>query len=144
MEDHAKIYAMLRAKGFRITSQKKKILDVFLGNPDRMLSVHDICLLLPEDTSIDNATVYRNVQKFLDFGILESMIDEQGVNRYTVYEQDHHHYLICTECGKIIKIPCEGHFWKTQARENNFQETHHKLEVYGKCAECKGIKCSET
>lgn len=136
MDAHAEIYAKLRAKGLRITSQKKKILDVFLANPDRMLSVHDVHTLLPEDTSIDNATVYRNIQKFLDFGILELMNDEQGVNRYTVYERDHHHYLICTECGKIIKIPCEGQYWHTHAQENNFHETHHRLEVYGKCAEC--------
>jgi Fur family transcriptional regulator, ferric uptake regulator len=140
MNDYAGIYAMLRAKGFRVTSQKKRILDVFLENSDRMLSVHDVCSLLPEDTSVDNATVYRNVQKFLNFGILESINDEQGINRYTVSERNHHHYLICTECGKIIKIPCESHFWKAKARENNFLETHHKLEVYGKCAECANIK----
>ncbi len=136
MNDHTKIYAMLRAKGLRITSQKKQILDVFLENPNRMLSVHDVYTLLPNEMSVDNATVYRNVQKFLDFGILEAMNDEQGVNRYTVYEGDHHHYLICTECGKIIKIPCVSHFWQTQAKENRFVETHHKLEVYGKCADC--------
>ncbi len=136
MNDDAKIYAMLRTKGFRVTAQKKMILDVFLENPDRMLSAHDVYTLLPADARIDNATVYRNIQKFLSFGILETMNDEQGVNRYTVNGGDHHHYLICTECGKIIKIPCEGHFWKTKASENRFQETHHKLEVYGRCAEC--------
>jgi len=136
MNEHTDIFARLRAGGFRITSQKRKILEVFLANPDRMLSVHDIHALLPNDTSIDNATVYRNIQKFLDFGILESMNDEHGVNRYTVSQLDHHHYLICTGCGKIIKIPCEGHFWKTQARANHFQESHHKLEVYGTCEEC--------
>ncbi|MFH1879817.1 MAG: transcriptional repressor, partial [Bacillota bacterium] len=80
------------------------------------------------------------IQKFMDCGILESMNDEQGVNRYTVFEGEHHHYLICTECGKIIKIPCNNHFWKSHALENCFQETHHKLEVYGKCAACATVK----
>ena len=136
MSDHIRIYTMLRAKGCRITSQKKQILDVLLENRDRMLSVSDVYSLLPEGSSMDNATVYRNIQKFLDVGILESMNDEQGVNRYTICENEHHHFLICTECGKIIKIPCEGHFWKTHTQENHFHETHHRLEVYGKCAEC--------
>lgn len=143
MNDHKELYAMLRAKGLRMTSQKKMILDVFLENPDRMLSVHDIDSMLPADSRIDNATVYRNVQKFLDFGILEAMNDELGINRYTVCDRGHHHYLICTECGKIIKIPCEGNFWKTHAKENQFIETHHKLEVYGKCADCNNHKFSD-
>jgi Fe2+ or Zn2+ uptake regulation protein len=140
MDDHLRIYAMLREKGMRVTSPKKRILDIFLENRNRMLSVGDVSAMLPKDSAIDNATVYRNIQKFVAFGILESMNDEQGVNRYTICEREHHHYLICTECGKIIKIPCEGHFWKTHAQKNHFQETHHKLEIYGKCAECANTK----
>ncbi|MBN1776699.1 MAG: transcriptional repressor [Clostridiales bacterium] len=140
MTDHQKVYVMLRAKGLRMTSPKKRILDVFLNNQDRMLSVADIAALLEGSAAIDNATVYRNIQKFTELGILESFNDEQGVNRYTVFEQEHHHYLICTGCGKIIKIPCVKCFWQTQALKNDFQETHHKLEVYGKCAECAAMK----
>lgn len=136
MTDTTNVYATLRAKGLRMTAAKKRILDVFLNNQDRMLSIADVAALLPGDASIDNATVYRNIQKFTDAGLLESFNDEQGVNRYTVYEQEHHHYLICTGCGKIIKIPCVTGFWKTHARDNAFEETHHKLEVYGRCASC--------
>lgn len=136
MTDTTNVYAMLRAKGLRMTEAKKQILDVFLNNQDRMLSIADVTALLPRNASIDNATVYRNIQKFMDVGVLESFNDEQGVNRYTVFEQGHHHYLICTGCGRIIRIPCTKGFWKTHAKENNFMETHHKLEVYGKCASC--------
>ena len=136
MKDIKTINAMLRAKGYRVTAQKKIILDIFLANTDRMLSVNDVYNRLPENVSIDNTTVYRNIQKFLDFGILESMIDDHGINRYTICEREHHHYLICTECGRIIKFPCESNYWKTYAVENQFKETHHKLEVYGKCADC--------
>lgn len=140
MNDLTEVYAMLREKGQRVTSPKKIILDVLFENQDRMLSVGDVFAMLPKNSSIDHATVYRNMQKFLDLGVLEAMNDEQGINRYTLLEREHHHYLICTECGKIIKIPCEAHFWKAQARENQFRETHHKLEVYGKCAQCAAVK----
>ena len=137
MGDDAKIYAMLRAKGFRITVQKKIILDIFLANQDRMLSVNDVYNILPENISIDNATIYRNIQKFLGFGILETMNDDHGINRYTICEKEHHHYLICTECGRIIKFPCTNNYWEKYAVKNHFKETHHKLEVYGKCDKCR-------
>ena len=137
MQEKSELYDMLRAKGFRITAPKRIILDIFLANQNRMLSVSDVYGLLPEGSGIDNATVYRNLQKFLDFGMLESIIDDQGVSRYTFFEKRHHHYFICTECGRIIKFPCSNHYWDTFAAENNFEETHHKLEVYGKCSECR-------
>ncbi len=136
MEQKSELYDSLRKKGLRITLPKRMILDIFLANQDRMISVGDVHGLLCEDSGIDNATVYRNIQKFLDLGILESMIDDRGVNRYTICEKQHHHYLICTECGRIIKFPCANHYWDGYAAENHFQETHHKLEVYGKCSEC--------
>ena len=135
MEEKTRIYAMLRAKGFRVTAQKKMILDVFFDNTDRMLSISDVCKLFPENVSIDNATVYRNIQKFLSFGILEAMNDDSGINRYTICEKHHHHYLICTECGRIVRFPCSN-YWDIYAKDNDFKETYHKLEVYGKCSEC--------
>lgn len=136
MEDIKNIYEMMRARGCRVTAQKKIVLDIFLANQDRMLSINDVCNRLPGNVSIDNTTVYRNIQKFLNFGILESMIDDHGISRYTICEREHHHYLICTECGRITKFPCENNYWEIYAAEKHFKETHHKLEVYGKCADC--------
>ncbi len=136
MTDTSNVYAMLRANGQRITAAKQQILDVFLNNQDRMLSIADVAALLEGRYTIDNATIYRNIQKFMKIGLLESLNDEQGVNRYTLFEKEHHHYLICTGCGKMIKIPCMTGYWKTHVRESGFEETHHKLEVYGKCTQC--------
>lgn len=140
MQEKSEIYDMLRTRGLRITASKKAILDIFLAYQNKMLSVSDVYGLLPEGSGIDNATVYRNLQKFLNFGVLESMIDDHGISRYTFCEKEHHHYLICTECGQIIKFPCTNHYWNGYAAERDFQETHHKLEVYGKCAECRNLK----
>ncbi len=137
METKSAFYQLLREQGLRVTAPKKIILDIFLSNRDRMLSVNDVYAALPEGSAIDHATVYRNIQKFLSFGILESMIDDRGINRYTIRDHGQHHYLICTECGRIIKFPCADHYWCGFAKENGFLETNHRLEVYGKCADCR-------
>jgi len=137
METKSEFYSLLREKGQRITAPKKIILDIFLSNRDKMLSVNDVYGALPNSGAIDHATVYRNIQKFLSFGLLESMIDDRGISRYTLCDKGQHHYLICTECGRIIKFPCTDHYWCGFAQENGFLETNHRLEVYGKCAECR-------
>lgn len=136
MDPKTKIFAMLRKKGHRITRQKKIILDLFFEHPDKMLSVSDICSLIPEGERIDNATLYRNVQQYVKLGILESMVDNQGIMRYMICDRSHHHHFICTGCGRIINFPCNNRYWKPFADEHDFHESFHKLEIYGKCKKC--------
>ncbi len=131
-----KIYEDLRNRGQRITSQKKTILDVLLNNRDRMLSVTDIKNLISDDFPIDDATIYRNTQAFSECGLLETMVDESGLNRYKVCDTSPHHHMICQECGKIINFPCTLEFWKPFVEQQGFRETRHIVEVYGICREC--------
>jgi Fe2+ or Zn2+ uptake regulation protein len=35
-----------------------------------------------------------------------------------------------------VRFPCSNHYWEKYAKQNGFAETHHKLEVYGRCANC--------
>ena len=104
MESKEKIYNMIRNKKHRVTPQKKVILDVFFEHTDKMLSVYDVKRLIPDHVNIDITTIYRNIQKYVELGILESMVDSHGLSRYTICDTSHHHYFICTDCGKIIRF----------------------------------------
>lgn len=134
------IYGDLRSRGQRITRQKESILDVFLDNSDRMLSVNDIKTMLPEGFQIDDATIYRNTQAFVECGLLETMVDDSGLNRYKICDSSPHHHMICIECGKIINFPCAVEFWKPYVEKHGFKETRHVVEVYGVCRECQKNK----
>jgi Fe2+ or Zn2+ uptake regulation protein len=138
MDRKKEIYDLLKNNGGRLTKQKKNILSVLLDNMDRMLSAGDIAAQLPEECSIDNTTVYRNVQQMTGLGILESMVDDKGINRYVIAKGgNHHHHLICVSCGRVFSIPCKNNYWGQYAKDNGFHELYHKLEVYGKCDKCK-------
>ena len=141
MEKKKEIYDLLKNNGGRMTKQKKNILSVLLCNRDRMLSVSDIAAGLPDESNIDNTTVYRNIQQMCDLGILESIVDDKGINRYMITKgEKHHHHLICVSCGKVFCIPCKNNYWEQYAKDNGFQELYHKLEVYGKCDKCKNTE----
>jgi Fur family ferric uptake transcriptional regulator len=137
MDQKTQLYERLREKGQRITPQKRAILDVLLDNPGRMLSVSEICARLPKGSGIDDATVYRNVRGFVEPGLLESMIDLKGHSRYMICDCVHHHHFICTDCGRIINFPCNNPFWRGIARQHNFKESGHRIEVFGLCADCQ-------
>ena len=131
------IYEIMKEKGQRITRQKRIVLDVFIENNNRMLTVNQIQDMLPSEEKINNATIYRNVQSFLDLGILESMIDDNGAAKYVIRcKKEHHHHLICLECGRMISIFCDRDKFNEVTEKYEFEETYHTLEVYGRCKQC--------
>ncbi len=137
MNTKNEIYEMLRNNGYRVTAQKKQLLEILFTQKDIMLSIADIERYLPKDEKMDTTTIYRNMQQFLKLDIVESMIDDNGINRYILYHDNHHHHFICNECGKIIRFPCLDKFWADFAKENDFKESSHKLEIYGTCSKCQ-------
>lgn len=140
MDKKKEIYNLLKNSGGRLTKQKKCILSVLLDNMDRMMSVGDIAGELPEESNIDNTTVYRNVQQLNELRILESIVDDKGINRYVIANgEKHHHHMICVCCGRVFSIPCENNYWEQYAKDNGFEELYHKLEIYGKCDKCKNF-----
>ncbi len=53
---------------------------------------------------------------------------------------EHHHHIICTNCGKITDI--DEHmevedFISKAAGKLGYQLTDHKIELFGLCAACK-------
>jgi DNA-binding helix-hairpin-helix protein with protein kinase domain len=57
--------------------------------------------------------------------------------------EDHHHHLICRNCGKteIINF-CPLKEMQKELSEKNFTLTDHKFELYGYCKECEN-KCKK-
>lgn len=137
MNTKNELFGILRANGYRITAQKKQLLEVLFTYNDNMLSIADIERYLPNDVKMDTTTIYRNIQQFLKLDIVETMIDDNGINRYILYHGKHHHHFICNECGKIIQFPCSHKFWTDIARENDFKVSSHKIEIYGTCSTCQ-------
>ena len=137
MDQLEKMQELLHSKGQRMTVQKKALLDIFLRHPHRMLSVSDLKGLLPDGMEMDSATIYRNVTGFEVLGLLESMVDLSGSARYMICEHEHHHHLVCVCCGRILCFPCDNPFWRSFAEQNGFEETHHRIEIYGLCSGCK-------
>ncbi len=53
--------------------------------------------------SISLATVYKNLKRFLDSGLLREVSPMHGSQRLDANTEDHHH-LVCTECRAVIDL----------------------------------------
>ncbi|HUL29896.1 MAG TPA: transcriptional repressor, partial [Thermodesulfobacteriota bacterium] len=51
----------------------------------------------------------------------------------------HHDHLICLDCGKIIEFedPTLEALQKGIAQRYHFEISHHLMELYGRCEECR-------
>lgn len=81
-------------------------------------------------------TVYRNLSLFQELSILEyTELNGERIYRLKCETDQHHHHIICTECGRTETIdlcPMNVIFGEPEG----FTITGHKFEIYGHCNEC--------
>ena len=136
-EDH--IIKHLKGKGHRMTSGRKWFIKIFIKNT-KHLSAQDVHQLLAEKgLDVNLSTVYRELQFFSDEGVIRSVQFADGVQRYELKEEGHHHHLICTKCESAQDIYMDNDLDALESRiekENNFSISHHMLDFYGVCGKC--------
>lgn len=128
----------IKEVGGRCTKLREKIMEM-LTKKSCFLSKSEITLeLKKQGIEPDRSTIYRE----LNFLVRNNLVIEEAIAGIDYYEipSDHHHHLICLGCNSIKKVDMENYLEmqeKQIAKKNNFQITHHALEFYGYCQNCK-------
>lgn len=133
----------LKETGFKITPQRRAIIETLLKHKDKHLSSEEIYDLVRVDCpEIGLATVYRTMQLLDDVGVISKLNLDDGCIRYEICldkEDSHnHHHLICKNCSKIIEVKED----LLDSIERQIQETYkfeimdHDLKFYGLCEDC--------
>lgn len=131
--DHS---ALLRSCGLRATPQRLEIVRI-LYEATQPMSIPELATL-PSKENMDTTTFYRNLEALVKAGLVRK-VDLR--HEHTDYEliRDHHHHLICNDCGKVEDIS-----WcpipTSPARilqESHFSAlTDHAIEFFGLCKAC--------
>lgn len=134
----------LKETGFKITPQRRAIVETLLKHKDKHLSSEEIYDLVRNDCpEIGLATVYRTMQLLDEVGAISKLNLDDGCIRYEIDLDDsdahHHHHLICKNCGKIIEVKEDLLDSIELEIQNlyNFSIVDHDLKFYGLCEECK-------
>ena len=131
----------LRAAGMRQTPQREAILRVLVA-ADRPLTVEEIWALMAENRS-GLPTIYRNLERFVAKGWVESLFGEDQVMRFVrCHSSKHHHHLQCESCGRSVEVDGCAVMDAISAMEaqSGFQITRHQLQLFGLCAKCRPEK----
>ncbi len=135
----------LRSKGYKLTPQRRSVLNIMIQHTGEHLTAEEIYdEVRSECPDIGLATVYRTLQLLSDMKVLMKLNLDDGITRYEMNLDDkhhHHHHLICEKCGKILEVKYDllDSVEKRIETEYDFKIQNHKLKFYGLCKECQTI-----
>lgn len=132
----------------RWTVPRNAILNL-LSNTSKHMSAKDIYNTLHKDyPGIGLTTVYRTLDLLVKARLINKFNIGEGQSRYEFKPMDkkeHHHHLICKECGRIInysdfvdeELELVKKTEKSVSKKYNFEILDHNIEFYGICNKCK-------
>ncbi|MFS1512135.1 Fur family transcriptional regulator [Chengkuizengella sp. SCS-71B] len=131
------VLKMLSEQGFRITEQRKSLIELFVENGSYLTAKDVYKYMSNQYSGLSFDTVYRNLRLMKEVGVIEQFVFEDGIKfKIRCAEESHHHHLICLECEKTYSI----HYCPVQyvpELPDQFQIVNHKFELYGFCKDCQ-------
>lgn len=130
----------LQERGFRITSQRRLIVETILRNWDKHPNVRELLdLIQKKDPSIGLATIYRTVELLVEMGLLHEVNLDEGFSRFEVPRGEIHFHIICRNCGKMMHFEDEnekGEVAEKWVEEMGFAIIPQSIEIFGICPDC--------
>lgn len=138
-----KLKYKLKEKGYKLTTQRRIVFDVFIENQGKHLSPEEIYdEVKGKYPEIGLATVYRTLQLLEELDIVYKLNFNDGCSRYelnTNKDDHHHHHLICLGCGKVIEVQLDllENLEEEVEKEGEFKIVDHNVKFFGYCKDCK-------
>jgi Fur family ferric uptake transcriptional regulator len=130
--------ARLRQQGHRLTPQRLQVLQVIKAQSNHLTAEEIHAAIVPYQPYRDIATVYRSLQWLQSVGLV-APISIDGKLYYEYHPLgDHHHHLICQQCGHHIQIPdTDVATFKNELQQRyGFVLQVDHLALLGRCAHC--------
>ncbi len=129
----------LRKHNYKVTPQRRVIIGAILDTHEHLTpaAIHE--RVQREYPSIGLVTIYRTLEILTELDLICETHAGGSCRSYLMHRlSEHHHHLICSDCGKVIDFTdCE--LEKLEQRltaENKFKISGHLLEFVGQCRKC--------
>ncbi|MEA3508099.1 MAG: Fur family transcriptional regulator [Synergistota bacterium] len=131
----------LRKRGFRLTNQRRIIIETLLENLGEHLNAHELLERVQEkDSSLGIATVYRTIELLNYLGLLNMINLDEGFSRFEVPDEQMHFHIYCRSCGKVVHLGNEEEkaaIVQQWFREMAFEMLPQTFEMAGICRDCQ-------
>jgi len=131
----------LARQGLKHSRRRERVAEIFFAMVGHVSVEELLAHARREDRRLSQATVYRTMKLLVESGLATAREFGDGQTRYEVaMGRSHHDHLICTSCGAIAEFADEQieALQAGVARRHGFAVDRHRLELYGRCARCRG------
>jgi len=139
---HEVAEARLRLVDQRYTPGRRALIDL-LSNAGHPVSIGDIADRLPQ---LPRSSAYRHLVDLEVAGLVRRVAASDEFARFELAEDltEHHHHLVCIDCGKVIDVTPSAEFERNVTRTFDqlaanvgFEPQSHRLDVLGLCSTCR-------
>lgn len=133
-----RIEITLKDQGYKLTGQRRIIIEVFEECPAHY-TAHEVFEKVKfQNPNINFSTVYRNLELLCKIGVVNKLNISNKTSHFELAHNEHHHHVICLKCGEMQSIDmCPyGELKVSDLDELGFVPVNHKFEIYGYCKKC--------
>jgi Fe2+ or Zn2+ uptake regulation protein len=128
----------LRARGFRMTSQRLAILHA-LRHAGTHLSPREVYRQAKQELSgLTEPTVYRTLEFLAENGLARPLQTGNGHLMYEIAGNDHHH-IVCRVCGNEIEVEHSvlEHLYRKLESASGYVRIDSHITFFGVCPNCQ-------
>ena len=135
-----RLESTLRQHGYRVTPQRRAVLNVIAINRDHLAPADIYERVRRERPGIGLVTIYRTLDMLDKLGLICEVHSAGSCRSYVLRRpSEHHHHLVCSYCGTVADFTdCDlTELEQRLCRETGFEIEGHLLEFSGCCRNCR-------
>jgi Fur family ferric uptake transcriptional regulator len=130
----------LRARGRRVTRQRRLIWEALTAEPDAHVSAEE----LAGRTGLDPSTVYRTLDVLVREGFATRTDLGAGRAFFEPAREHLHHHVVCERCGAVAHLHDEelGDLRERVERASGYALSTSDISFFGLCPDCRNSGAS--
>jgi Fur family peroxide stress response transcriptional regulator len=128
----------LNTRGAQLTPQRAAVYE-YLSEAEHHPTAEEVFFAIkPKLPRISLATVYKNLEALVNFGIASKLTYGDASARYDI-RTDHHYHTRCLECGSIRDLDAHenSEFLRRIKPQSGFEVKDYRVELLGYCRDCR-------
>ena len=141
METRLAMSRALSQAGLRMTGPRRAVAQLLSEREGQFTAEELLAESQRQGLGIGRATIFRSLELLGRLNLVERVDLPSGEHAYLLCEPEHHHHVICSQCGRAATFGLEDRGLPERleqvARTTGYRIDAHRLEVYGRCPDCQ-------
>jgi Fe2+ or Zn2+ uptake regulation protein len=122
-----------------VTAPRRVVAEMLVDRDEHFTALELVSEAKRRRLGVGRATVFRALEIFEELELVERIDLPNGTHAYVVCQPNHHHHVVCTNCGRAAEVGDLGlDVIADEVRsQTGFVLDSHRIELYGLCEDCR-------